>query len=508
MPFKKLFGRSQPPESSPTPPPSLAEQVISPWEAQNEGTIARLARFIDFAKGFTLGFVEISFPEDLDDLLKVLKKRPECRLVDFQVFDFSDPNLTYLQDALKQRIDQLPQSISALMTPKRVILVKGLENSIGLFGDYPPVLQDLNFVRDALADSVPYPVLFCLPSYAINRVIKFAPDFWSWKSGVFRLLASHDSQDEASIYALHAQKMLGNASQLEKQERIRLLEKLAQEFDPLAANRSKADLRIAAQALVELGIVHISSGEFLKAQAVLEPIAQIFEKPGWQLEAKSDLAIYIKYLIWRGHLDVVLGNTAKAEQRLGTALALNNDVSPILKATSYCYLGSIKAQQDQIEEAIWLFQQSLKIEERIGDAQGQAATLHEIAKIKALQNNIEEAIALFNQSLNIKEYIGDALGKAATLHEIARIKAQQNNVEEAILLFHQSLEIFERIGNAHGKAVTLNEIAKIKGQQGNAKEAITLFHLALEILQRIGSQDAATSQAWLEQVQQTATLSD
>jgi tetratricopeptide (TPR) repeat protein len=429
--------------------------------------------------------------------------------------------------------------------PKRVILVKGLENAIGLFGDYPPVLQDLNFVRDALADSVPCPVLFCLPSYAINRVIKYAPDFWSWKSGVFRILASHDRQDEASIYALHAQGLIVNASQLEKQARIQLLEKLAQEFDPLAANRSKADLRIAAQALIELGIVHIFSGEYLKAQAALEPTAKIFAKSAWQPETRRDLMIRIRYLTWQGHLDSLLGRMDQAEQGLNTALVLNDNVDFGLKAASYFCLGKlkshqgqveeaitlsqqslniykrighadgkaatlhqiadIKADQGQVEEAIALFQQSLDIYERIGNAQGKAATLYEIANIKAQQGQVKEAIALYQQSLDIYERIGDAKGKANTLHSIAKIKAQQGQVEEAIALYQQSLDIEERIGDAQGKAATLNAIARIKARQGQVEEAIALFQQSLDIYERIGSPDAATVQDNLNRVQAAAS---
>ena len=69
---------------------------------------------------------------------------------------------------------------------KLVLIIQGLEKSIGKNGDYPPVLQDLNFVRDAFTNSVPYPIVFFLPDYAIARVVKFAPDFWAWKSGFFR----------------------------------------------------------------------------------------------------------------------------------------------------------------------------------------------------------------------------------------------------------------------------------------------------------------------------------
>ena len=135
-------------------------------------------------RAFTVGFVEVSFPEDIDNLLKVLRLRPECRNVEFHVFDFSDPNLTYLQDEFIQRINQLPQPFSALLTPKRVILVKGLENSIWHVWRLPAsaARPELCARCPGRFGAVP-PVLFCLPSYAINRVMKYAPDFWSWKSG-------------------------------------------------------------------------------------------------------------------------------------------------------------------------------------------------------------------------------------------------------------------------------------------------------------------------------------
>jgi tetratricopeptide (TPR) repeat protein len=306
--------------------------AVSPWRAQNQETLDALARFIDFADGFTLGFLEINFEDDLDEVLKALKTRPECAGTQLHVFTFDDPNLRFLKDALEKKIQQLPPPVSQLIEEKRVIFVKGLENAIGLFGDYPPVLQDLNFVRDAWIESVPYPVLFCLPSYAINRIIKFAPDFWSWKSGIFRIAASQERQDEASIYALHANRMIDNASHLEKQERIKLLEKLAQEFDPLQAQRNKADLRIAAMSLTELGGVYHSTGEFTKAQDSLRLAAQIFERPEWYPETQRDLEVHIRSLNGQGHIARESGDICKAEGLLKLALTKNNDLFLGLKA--------------------------------------------------------------------------------------------------------------------------------------------------------------------------------
>ena len=75
--------------------------------------------------------------------------------------------------------------------------------------------------------------------------------------------------------------------------------------------------------------------------------------------------------------------------------------------------------------------------------------------IKANQGQVTEAIALYQQSLELKEQIGDVQGKAATLHQMAIIYANQGQVTEAIALFQQSLELKESIGNVQGKAYTL-----------------------------------------------------
>ncbi|PSN13843.1 hypothetical protein C7293_14175 [filamentous cyanobacterium CCT1] len=510
MPFGKLFGRSEPPKPS-TSDSSPTEQVVSPWEAQNEDTIAELARFIDFAEGFTIGFVEVSFPEDIDDLLKVLRKRPECRLTEFYVFDLSDPNLTYLQDELIQRINQIVKPISTLVNPKRVILVMGLENSIGLFGDYPPVLQDLNFVRDALADSVPYPVLFCLPSYAINRVIKFAPDFWSWKSGLFKIKSVQNSEDNASIRALYATKLLGSLNQLERQERVQLLECLVQEFSPLEGHRNKDDLRVCVKALIQLAVIHTNYGEYSKSEEILDQAIKILDSPDWQPEKLQDTVLRLDYLRWRGFLSLCLGNVADAENNFKASLLINDEIDEFEEGHILQLLGRIEAKRGNLNEAATLYKKSLAISERSGIAgleskilsliNLKASTLYHMAKLQAMQGQIEEAIALLQQSLDINERIGDAQDKALTLHAIADIKAGQGQVDEAIALYQQSLTIKERIGDEKGQAICLLLIGYITSQQGDLVTAIPYLQESLDILQRIGSPDAATVQAHLEQAQ-------
>ena len=76
--------------------------------------------------------------------------------------------------------------------------------------------------------------------------------------------------------------------------------------------------------------------------------------------------------------------------------------------------------------------------------------MHQLAGIYANQGEVAKAIAFYEQSLDLQEKIGDVLGKAATLLLLAIIYADQGEVAKAIALYEQSLELKEKIGNVQG----------------------------------------------------------
>ncbi len=76
------------------------------------------------------------------------------------------------------------------------------------YGDYPPMLQDLNFVRDAYQEGVPYPLLIILPDYALTRLAKFAPDFWDWRSGIFLFKTTQETRQAAWDQAMSRDRTL------------------------------------------------------------------------------------------------------------------------------------------------------------------------------------------------------------------------------------------------------------------------------------------------------------
>lgn len=180
---------------------------------RNQQSLAELVTFVDFVdKKLTIGFVEVNFAKDRECLIEIITTHPQCQDIQFEVLNLSDPNLRFVRDVIVEELNKIPRD----ETKKLVLIIIGLEKSIGMSGDYPPVLQDLNFVRDAFTASVPHPLLFVLPDYAITRLAKYAPDFWAWGRKVFHFETGQLTRDEAIQQTIGSDRMLGSLELSEK----------------------------------------------------------------------------------------------------------------------------------------------------------------------------------------------------------------------------------------------------------------------------------------------------
>src|SRR4028118_1665584 len=149
----------------------------------NQESFDQLLTFVDIVRdnAFELGFIESNFAKDRDTIIQALISHPDCQEMQFKILDFPDPHLRFLMDEI---LKVLP-TVKVQPHKKLILIVRGLEHSIGMTGESPPILVDFNGVRDACPIQVPHPMLFCLPHYAIARIASFAPDLWAKRSGSF-----------------------------------------------------------------------------------------------------------------------------------------------------------------------------------------------------------------------------------------------------------------------------------------------------------------------------------
>ncbi|MEE8169566.1 MAG: tetratricopeptide repeat protein, partial [Phycisphaerae bacterium] len=149
-------------------------------------------------------------------------------------------------------------------------------------------------------------------------------------------------------------------------------------------------------------------------------------------------------------------------------------------------LADLVAEQGDVERAMELWNESLKLLEQIGDVQGSAATRGNMAPVIAQQGDVERAMQLWNESLKLQEQLGDVQGKGATLHNMAGVIAQQGDVDRAMGLWNESLKLSEQIGDVQGKAATLHEMAGVIAEHGDWDRAMELWNESLKLKERIG----------------------
>ena len=150
---------------------------------RNAEALQKIAIFADLSEGFTVGFVEVA--SDIECALAIQSLEAHNNNLELQWISlkFDDPDLRYLITAISDAL----QKIELIPEKKVVLMLRGLEKAIGAYGDYPIILSNLNIARDTYTHKLPYPMLFFLPSYAMTRFARFAPDFWAWKSIEVRL---------------------------------------------------------------------------------------------------------------------------------------------------------------------------------------------------------------------------------------------------------------------------------------------------------------------------------
>ncbi len=120
------------------------------------------------------------------------------------------------------------------------------------------------------------------------------------------------------------------------------------------------------------------------------------------------------------------------------------------------------------------------------EARAYSRIAHEMAYIYTLRGDLEEAMRLYQESLRIKEALGDQQGKSDTLHEMATIYTLRGDLDTAMRLYQESLRIQEALGDQQGRASTLTMLGQLLVAAGRREEGLNMLKEALAIFRRLG----------------------
>jgi CHAT domain-containing protein/Tfp pilus assembly protein PilF len=146
-------------------------------------------------------------------------------------------------------------------------------------------------------------------------------------------------------------------------------------------------------------------------------------------------------------------------------------------------LAALKAAADPLvskaeyEQALKLFQLTVRIAERIGDRPGLGHALCDLGAVHDGQNRGAQALDYHQKGLAIFEETGDKKGMARALFNIGVSYSLQRRFDRALEYYGKSLPLSEEAGDRNLKARILNG-------QGLAHSALGQYELGLELYER------------------------
>ncbi len=151
----------------------------------------------------------------------------------------------------------------------------------------------------------------------------------------------------------------------------------------------------------------------------------------------------------------------------------------LAEASAYLRLGESDKAAATVETARRLYAS-------VGDGNGEADALNQVANLAYERGDIAAARQLFDQVLAKRRQVGNQKGIASALHNIADCLLIQGDFAGAEALFREALATVRETGDRQLEGLTHVNLADLALRQGNLGEAHTRAREALELTRGIG----------------------
>jgi tetratricopeptide (TPR) repeat protein len=158
------------------------------------------------------------------------------------------------------------------------------------------------------------------------------------------------------------------------------------------------------------------------------------------------------------------------------------------RAHSLHELGRLADNRGELDKAERLYQESLEIWQRLEDIRGQISTLHQLGNLAFQHGDLDAAARYYNTCLNNQQALGDDPGKARSLYQLGMIAFDRRQLDEAEQHYRESLGITELIGDTYGRAHPLYGLGCVAYARGDLSEAEGWYRECLKIEEQQGDE--------------------
>ena len=222
-----------------------------------------------------------------------------------------------------------------------------------------------------------------------------------------------------------------------------------------------------------LGSLYEDAGDMDKARSYY---ANVLKTDGKNVDA----------LLAMGRVEIKAGNPQKGLDPLDQArhIAIDLDIQEqqalILQATGIAY-----KLMNKPAEALRNYEDSMAINQRLGQKRGVAASLAEIAQVQLSLGKPDAALKAYNDALKIRQEIGAKKEAGDTLIDLGDLYMERGQPDKALQMFKESLQIQRDAGDQTNQALCLSNIGNAYLQKSENEDALTYLQQALQIREKL-----------------------
>jgi tetratricopeptide (TPR) repeat protein len=225
--------------------------------------------------------------------------------------------------------------------------------------------------------------------------------------------------------------------------------------------------------LSALGSLYEDAGNLDKARSYYNKVLQADPK---NLDA----------LLALGRIEIKSGNPRQGLEPLDKArhlaIELDNQEQQALalQATGIAY-----KLMNKPEEALRNYQDSMEINQHLGQKRGVAASLVEIAQVQLSLGKPDAALTAYNEALSIRREIGAKKEAGDTLIDLGNLYLESGQPDKALQVLKESLQIQRDASDETYQGMCLNNIGNAYAQKGENEDALTYLQQALLIREKL-----------------------
>ncbi len=337
----------------------------------------------------------------------------------------------------------------------------------------------LQWTREALRE-FKFPVVIWLSDPVATGISQQAPDFWSWRSGVFEFEAQPKGAEQAyspmrpeddTAFALEADDLTTLAHTISD---------LQQQIDGLQRQNSKSPLLTTL--LTELGDAYSQQCAY---ESALNAYRQALEQAGNSKNQSKQAYIIFKLG------DVLLNCRRYKQARTYYQQALDTDIETNNRngqAMAYHQLGRVAQQLREYEQALAYYQQALDIMIETNNRNGQAMTYHQLGRVAQQLREYEQAQTYYQQALDISIEINNRNSQTATYHQLGMVAEELREYEQARTYYQQALDIAIETNNRNGQAMTYHQLGIVAEVLNDISAAKRFYLQDLQITVEVNDQ--------------------